>query len=303
MPKRLALFPETAGAVHPKRVALLARTRWRFWPVIDTLATRHGKNALFVPRLAALGLRVVVASVDTDCFGTFTGDVPRQGPAREVVERKARAAAADVGADIGLASEGSFGPYPLLPWVTYDHELAVLVDDSSGLVVVGQAVGYEAPSLSKAVGPDDDTTQLLADAGFPEQALIVRPADGSARVIVKAIVDKAVLAKAVRQASAASADGRAVVEPDLRAHMCPSRRKVIARAVDDLVRRLRTPCPHCSSPGFGESNVELGLPCSWCGSATEEVLARILACPACGGVRRVEVPRRADPAHCPVCNP
>lgn len=39
-----------------------------------------------------LGLGITVPDLDTDCFGTFPGDIPRIGTMRETAERKAWAA-------------------------------------------------------------------------------------------------------------------------------------------------------------------------------------------------------------------
>ena len=56
--------PLTMTAPLPDRVAL---------------GTMHGKEAVIAPPLAALGVTVVLAEVETDRFGTFSGDVPRAG--------------------------------------------------------------------------------------------------------------------------------------------------------------------------------------------------------------------------------
>ncbi len=71
-------------------------------------------------------------------------------------------------------------------------------------------------------------------------------------------------------------------------------------------RRLCTPCPRCSAPGWGLLDISPGLPCRTCGTATELTATEIWGCVACG--HQVEQPRRdglsaADPGHCPWCNP
>lgn len=92
------------------------------------LATRHGKEAIFAPALARLGVEVIAAPIDTDAFGTFSGEIEREGSPLEVVERKARAAAEATGLTVGLASEGSFGTHPTVPFSIIDTELVVWVD-------------------------------------------------------------------------------------------------------------------------------------------------------------------------------
>jgi len=270
---------------------------------VGALATRHGKQTEIGPSLAPTGLQVVVAPVDTDSFGTFTGEVPRPGTPRHVVERKARAGAAAGGLDIGLASEGSFGPHPAFPFVTADVELVAFVDVAADLVVVEQAVSIDTVAASQAFAPAEDPTDFCARVGFPEQALIVRPADGSPVRICKGITDMAQLADAVVGAAAASSDGRALVETDLRAHCCPSRRPVIRAAAERLAARLVRCCPACDRPGFGAMRHEPGRRCAHCGLPTEEPAVRIERCECCGYELRTAVDGFVDPARCGRCNP
>jgi Zn finger protein HypA/HybF involved in hydrogenase expression len=87
---------------------------------------------------------------------------------------------------------------------------------------------------------------------------------------------------------------------------CPAADLGVIAAVVALVRRLRTPCPECGSPGWGLLETKPGLPCSDCGTATELTLSEIWGCQRCGARR--QKPRRdgrlqADPGRCPWCNP
>jgi hypothetical protein len=271
------------------------------------LATRHGKWGQVAPPLAGVGLEVVVADVDTDAFGTFAGEVPRLGTPREVVERKARAAVAASGLDAGLASEGSFGPHPAVPLLTADLELVALVDDRHGVVVVGEALGVGTAAASVVLAPGPGLAEELAAfagrVGFPRQALVARPADGSPRPVAKGLASLDDLTAQVLAAAGASADGRARVETDLRADRCPSRRPVIARAAARLAERLARRCPECAVPGYGTDRTEPGLPCAACAAPTEAAGWRVEGCPACGHRRRLRAEGHADPATCPECNP
>ena len=82
-----------------------------------SLATKHAKErAIARPFRFALGLEVSAPpDLDTDTLGTFTGEVPREGTPLEVCERKARLGMKVTGRSLGLASEGSFGPHPVIP--------------------------------------------------------------------------------------------------------------------------------------------------------------------------------------------
>ncbi len=267
------------------------------------VATKHGKEAVLRAALEPVGLAVVVADVDTDRFGTFTGEVPRKGSPHEGAERKARAAIAASGHDVGIGSEGSFGPHPSAPFVTADVEVLVLVDARVGMVVAEEAMSLATAAAGRPVVPGEELAPWLERVGFPSQALICRPADASPRCITKGIVDRSALEQAVARAAGASRDGRAVVETDLRAHLCPTRRAVIAAAGDRLAARLARRCPVCSTPGFGQVGVELGRPCGRCGVATSEVMATVMGCGACRQTRREAVGGPADPSCCPWCNP
>jgi hypothetical protein len=271
---------------------------------VAALATRHAKQDLIAPALAELGLEIVVADVDTDRFGTFTGEIPRRASAHDVVLAKARAAIEGSGLEIGLASEGSFGPHPVVPALTADVELVALVDLALDLVVVESAISLATAAASVTVAPGEDLRDFCRGVGFPDQALIARPARGpSTGHLTKGIVDEDELADAVARAAHGSLDGRALVETDLRAHLCPTRRPVIAEAATRLASRLRRACPACARPGFGERLLVPGLACALCGLATDEVRATIESCPRCDYRESRPVNGRADPSRCARCNP
>jgi len=87
--------------------------------------------------------------------------------------------------------------------------------------------------------------------------------------------------------------------------VAPVARALLGARVGDL-RRLRTPCPECGSPGWGLLDTTPGLPCSVCRTPTELTLSELWGCQQCGARR--EKPRRdgllgADPGQCPWCNP
>lgn len=269
------------------------------------LATRHGKLALIAPALAGVGIAVRAVDVDTDALGTFTGEVPRTGTPREVAVAKARLGMAATGVAVGVASEGSIGPSPLVPIAVADLELVALVDDARGLVVVGRHVAHDLRVVGEDVAPGAELDDLVRRAGLPDHRVIVRPAVGPPDPVVKAVADVDALAAAVARCAAASPDGRARVETDLRAHLCPSRRPAIAAAAADLAARLSATCPACGSPGWGIEGMVPGRPCAGCGAPTAVPRADVEACVVCP--ERRERPQAdagpVDPARCERCNP
>ena len=300
------------------------------------VATLHGKAEALAPALAPLGLRLEAVAIDTDALGTFAGDVERPGNARDVVIEKARRGMAAAGCSLGLASEGSFGPDPVLGFLPRHEELLAFVDDVHGQVIVLEHVGHETNWITKVLrpGPDLPATlaTLLAQIGLPSHAAVVKPnAWPGAAVdhrseapqnavpaeaardnapatlpVAKGLRTPTAIEAAVVAMAAASADGRARLEADLRAHMNPTRMRVIASLGERLRDRLATPCPACGVPGFGRVDVETGLPCELCGTPTDLVRAEVHGCGACA--YRVVRPRvdglaSADAGHCPECNP
>jgi hypothetical protein len=267
------------------------------------LATRHGKELEIAPALATVGLATRVVDIDTDRFGTFTGEVPRLGSARDTVLAKARAGVAATGLPRGVASEGTLGPYPDLPVMTYDHELVAFVDVELGLTVVEEAIGFETVVASIRARVGDDLDSFLRRIDFPAQGLIVRRGDGDLGELVKGIVTLKQLVQSIERVAGVSSDREAVIETDQRAHLCPTRRSVIREAANRLAERLARRCPSCSCPGFGLLEHEPGLPCQVCGAETNLDRAIVEGCTRCGERVRTPIDTLADPGQCVFCNP
>jgi hypothetical protein len=212
---------------------------------------------------------------------------------------------AATGLPLGLATEGSFGPDPLIGFVPLHREVAVLVDDLHAQIVCEWRNSHDTNFASRVVGRTSelDDAQLVR-WGFPAHAVIVRgEPDGP---VLKSLRDRYALDAAIVACIQASPSRQARVETDMRAHLNPTRMAQIALLGEGLVERLRCRCPHCRAPGFGRVDVVTGLPCAWCGTPTAAVLAEIHGCTACG--QRLQRPRgdglrQSDPAHCDTCNP
>ncbi|MER6630847.1 DUF6671 family protein [Streptomyces sp. NPDC000987] len=275
------------------------------------MATRHGKHQVVGPALAAgVGLRLVLAEdVDTDRLGTFTGEIPRPGTPVETAFRKARLALEATGLNCAVASEGSFGPHPLAPLLPCGQELLVFLDAERGLHVVERGITPTNFAHHISTGLDAPTRAFCDRVGFGSHALIVRPhtpVENQSPPLHKGIQEAAALAEAIAECAEASACGRARLETDMRAHLNPTRMQQIGILADGLAARLATLCPACAAPGYGVIDREGGLPCGLCGTPTEWHRALVHGCARCP--HRTVLPRddgltRADPAHCPSCNP
>lgn len=273
------------------------------------LTTMHGKEAAIAPAmLSQLGLIISpTVGLDTDQLGTFSGEIPRDGTMLSVAVRKARLGMSAAGASLGLASEGSFGPHPGIPFIPAGIELLVFIDDDSGMVVhegfIAEATNFD----HLAVSPGDTLESFLGRIGFPTHGVIVRPNDDqSTAALTKGIVKWDHLTRAIAEAAAASRDGRARLETDMRAHFNPTRMQSLATLADRLARRLATLCPNCGSPGFGQTDTRAGLPCGTCGTPTEMIAAAVFGCPACDHTQerpRSDGLQRAPAQDCSECNP
>lgn len=269
----------------------------------------HGKERA-IASLAArfLGLDLHVAEgLDTDAFGTFSRDVDRAGTPREAARAKIDAAfKLDPDARVGIASEGSFGPHPSLPFAALNRELVLLFDRESGLELIGHHATMATNFAHKVVTDTAAGLAFAAQAGFPAHGVIVmgvldgKPAPQLA--LFKAIETEAELMAALERTMALT--GAAHVETDMRALRNPRRMRAIKRAMLDLVRRSRSHCPNCNQPGFAMTGRAYGLPCAWCATPTHLTRAEVWACDGCGhGEERPVAATTANPMHCEECNP
>ncbi len=269
------------------------------------MGTMHGKERQVAPAFAEeLGARVIApAGIDTDRFGTFTGDVARTLTPMTAATAKARLAMCAAGARYGLASEATYDSW--LGMVAMHSEILVFIDDERDIRVVEGRNAPGAPGAPRLIDGAEQAVEEARRFGFPAQGAAVKAVVGERmRLFGRGITDTSELVAAVDAAVAAADAGRAWLEPDLRAHHNPSRREVIASLAGRLARRLATPCPGCGCPGYGRVDVREGLPCQSCGCPTSLIAADIHGCPACE--YRSTVARTgalAEPRFCPECNP
>jgi len=269
----------------------------------------HAKETALCAPFARIGVRLLVpGGLNTDRWGSFAGDVPRQGSMEEAARAKARSAMIMTGLPAGVASEGSYGPHPYLPFLPLGVELLIWIDDENGVEIV-ETMSDPAPCFDHVtVRSAAEAEPFLQRAGFPGTGLIVAPFANAAPLpaTARGVCARAQLDEAVAGAALQSPERLVFIQTDMRAHMNPKRMSVIASLGERLVQRLATPCPACRRPGFGRRRPGPGLPCSWCERPTHEPSGEWLACEACGHAvlsTRTDGRDSADPASCPACNP
>ncbi len=277
----------------------------RFFAQRDAvLVSMHEKEHIIAPLLTSqLGLQIrALTSIDTDQFGSFTGEVARSDTQYQTAVAKARAGMAQ-GYTVGIASEGSFAPHPEVPWLTVNHELVVLVDTVHDVVFEGWATSTAVTAMRQQVHNLAEVETFVRRVGFPDQGVIVRYHCATGVQWYKDVRTLIDIAQMVERGLGHS-DCKVWLEADLRAHRNPKRREVIGQATTNLVQNLRRKCEACGLPGMRQVAVIDGLPCAWCGTPTQQIKAVIYACVGCA--YRTTAPYgdgTASPEFCGVCNP
>jgi uncharacterized protein YbcC (UPF0753/DUF2309 family) len=272
------------------------------------IATMHDKEKAIAPAfLDSLGLKMIKAKMDTDQLGTFTGEVERKGTALTCARHKCELAMKESKVTIGIASEGSFGPHPFIPFVACDQEILYFMDQERGFVLHQSLLSTKTNYRAEAFSDLQRLKTFCEQALFPSHALIVRPNKSNKKAfIVKGIQAHDMLEETFLKCCCLSDDGKALVETDMRAHMNPTRMAVIRELADSFAKRLATPCPLCHNPGWGVVDIQKGLECEMCGSETERVKFEVFGCPKC--IHKENRPRQdgltfANPQYCGWCNP
>lgn len=273
-----------------------------------SIATKHGKEKVMSPIFHRwLGMQLYrCISVDTDQFGTFTGEIPRIDTMLETARKKAREAVRQSGCAIGLGSEGSFGPDPYMPFLASGAEAILLYDSlMDHEIYVQRRTRTNFDHI--IIRPDEDPSTFLQRVGFPNHAIIIKPERTDEPYdMIKGLTDPKSLHDNIRSMARRSRTGRALIQTDMRAHLNPTRMSAIGIVTKHLVLRIMRLCPGCGLPGYGQSDVERGIPCAACGIPTSLTKADVYSCRRCGfsELRHIRSESlRADPRYCVCCNP
>ncbi len=277
---------------------------------LAVLATMHQKEKVIAPLLEQeLGLKTIVPSdFNTDIFGTFTREVKRPGTQIAAAKLKAEKALELTGESLAIASEGSFAPHPLVPYIYSNREIVILVDKINNLEIVGEEFSTETNFNSQVIINLEEASNFAEKVGFPEHGLVIwfEDAKKNCTEIIKGILKETDLIKAVDFALHNSTDGKVNIETDMRAMYNPTRMKNIAKATHNLLNKISSCCPQCQTPGFEITERIEGLPCELCQMPTTLTLKVIYQCKKCGFRQDKLFPNGIDcdnPAQCMYCNP
>ena len=265
---------------------------------------RHGKLDQLKPAFERLeNFELVLAEIDTDRFGTFTGETARLLSPLETAIAKAKAGAEELGLDYGLASEGTIGPNPATPWANVDHELLALVSLSRNITIyeTHQSASIVAKSQTLTSGSDLETVFKQFD--LPNHAVNLSYSTQSSHSIDKGLRDPDQLRN--RIAELWSEGVEPLMESDFRAMSSPSRQANIQACAEKLVARIAAHCPGCNEIGFGKISYEFGVPCVGCGEVNLRIAkSEQLGCVACDFFELRDLGITSiDPSRCDGCNP
>lgn len=270
------------------------------------IATNHGKEQVISPLLASrLGVRCSVAeSLNTDQFGTFSGEVERLSDQLTTARHKCEAAMDSENMDLAIASEGSFGNHPTLFFAPANEELLLLTDRKNNVEFSVRELFTETNFSSEWVTTEDELLLFAEKALFPSHGLILRTSETSAEHLVKGIVSQEELIHHFKLLKSRSSN--ILVQTDMRAHLNPTRMNNIRLVTEKLVERLNTPCAECGAPGFGIVRSVPGLPCEWCSFPTPSTLYHEYGCVVCPNSEKRFYPynKQVESAtYCNYCNP
>ncbi|MBP6373215.1 MAG: hypothetical protein KA325_02250 [Flavobacterium sp.] len=270
------------------------------------LATQHQKEQVMAPLLTqALQVTCVLApDLNTDQWGTFSGEVERKDDVLTTLRKKCQHAMMLSQCDLAVASEGSFGAHPSIFFAQADDEVIMLLDAKNGYEIVAREISTDTNFNGQYVDNEEELFVFAKTAKFPSHGLILKSAEKNFSETVKGITIKEDLLKAYYHM--AETHQKVYVETDMRALYNPTRMQVIASATSKLLDAIAVSCPQCEAPGFRVTQSIAGLECSWCNKPTQSTRMHVMGCIKCEHTALHEFPYQKtteDPMYCDFCNP
>lgn len=270
------------------------------------VATKHAKESVIAPILEKeLGVRCFIdETFDTDILGTFTGEIERELDPISAAREKCLRAMKLNNCNLGVASEGSFGPHPSLFFVNADDEFLIFIDTKNNIEIIVRELSTSTNFNGQEIQNQKELFEFANQADFPKHGLILRKSKDENTDIHKGITDTEILKNTFEHLH--SKYNSVYVETDMRAMHNPTRMTVIQNATQKLVQKIKSICPQCQMPGFGITQAKKGLECNLCGSPTSSTLSYIYDCQHCKFTKEEMYPNKKtseDPTYCNYCNP
>jgi hypothetical protein len=270
------------------------------------IATKHHKEKVIAPILEQeLGtVTKVLEDFDTDELGTFSGEVDRTDDALETARKKCYRAMEIGQGDLVIASEGSFGPHPSMPFVHADDEILLFIDKKNNLEIFTRILTTETNFNASEIRTKAELKEFALQAKFPSHGLIIKKSKHDFSDLKKGITNWKILTDAFDEF--VHLNGSAYIETDMRAMYNPTRMEVIEKTTHKLVSKIHSTCPTCNTPGLGITGIKEGLPCNLCNMPTRSILSYIYECQQCDFSKEEKYPNQKeteDPMYCDFCNP
>jgi hypothetical protein len=270
-------------------------------------ATKHQKAELVSDAFhKALNISVITAGIDTDLFGTFSGEMERKSSPLDTAIATGKAGAVTSGSNFGLASEGSIGNDSLIPFAISDIEIMVFVDLERELIIHESYKSFDIAAHTALVKEASEISKEVEKFDLPKHKVIAKVKSQSGAVVaIKGLSDLAELVSAFEELLPQAIDNVVTFESDFRAQCSPSRQANIKEVASRLLKRISNLCPGCNAPGFGVLTFERGLICNSCGVLNDKAIKNeILNCVVCDYSTPGQViAEKIEPAHCMNCNP
>jgi len=270
------------------------------------IATKHSKEKVIAPLLEKnLGVICFInEDFDTDALGTFTGEIERKLDPIATARQKCLLAMEVSNCDLGVASEGSFGPHPSLFFVPADDEFLIFIDKKNNLEIMVRELSMETNFNGKEIESEEDLVTFANQVKFSSHRIILRKSKTDNSHIIRDSTNLQELKSAYHLLF--NTHNMVYAETDMRAMYNPSRMAVIENAAKKLVAKVSSCCHQCNTPGFGVTEVKKGLECSLCGSPTNATLSYVYTCQKCNFAKEEMYPNTKtteDATYCDYCNP
>ena len=270
------------------------------------IATKHQKENVIAPVLEKeLGVSCFTDdSFDTDVLGTFTGEIERELDPVSTAREKCLRVMKLNNCDLGIASEGSFGPHPSMFFANADDEILIFIDSKNDIEIIARELSISTNFSGKEIQNEKELSVFSKQADFPAHGLILRRSKDENTDIYKGITNVEILKNTFDHLL--SKYQSVYAETDMRAMYNPTRMSVIEKATQKLVQKIKSICPQCQMPGFGITIAKPGLKCNLCGSTTNSTLSYMYVCQHCKYTKEEMYPHQKtteDPTYCDYCNP
>ncbi len=270
------------------------------------IATMHGKESVIAPIIEkALGVKVILGGkIDTDRFGTFSGEIERVEDPLNAARLKCKLACSLNKCSLAISSEGSFGPHPTMFFTHADDEILLFVDLENNIEIAARELSLKTNFNGQLCHNWSEIKRLAELVLFPSHKLILRDEKESIAHLIKGVGSWKELEE--QATFYLGTFGQVFVETDMRAMNNPTRMEVIKTASHKLVEKIQSKCPRCEFPGFDVIKARPGLPCSWCGSPTTSTLCHVYECKLCAFRKEKMFPHEKEmeePTYCDYCNP